>query len=492
MATGAQDEARLMRMARKYQETEQSKSLRWFPAVGDDIPTDQDVTREAQLRQASLDAEAAARRDAERRTEVPAFAKHAPVHADEHPGFGLPADELAAQRPTTFAAAAAETVETKKHLHKTFTSGLWLMLARIRAERRLQRMAEAQRMRQASAQAAKDAEKGKALSSAASRTSAKTAANVDEAGGLARTTYNLDIDNISLLTLPALPPQGSTDAAPGSGGSGGLAALLAEEKPTTADAEVLLEREMKVPFEFKQRHYTRFKFTEHHFATCDPEDAPPNFPAGTAEAVEADADATVPALSNFSQPLVTLERFPGFDFAFERTLPHEGIVVGHAPQPVSNGGFLDPQLPVDYGQAAPSAARPVDAVRCAAITNPLPAPLKKPDEADDVSDDEDEDDDVALPKPSSLTSIAANFLPAFPSAASASRGATPADAERGGASASGIGAERGEAMLAFEPRPINNTGREGVNRSAAAALAEAAETLHALSQHLPANHRINF
>eukprot|EP00672_Neobodo_designis_P020361 CAMPEP_0174841472 /NCGR_PEP_ID=MMETSP1114-20130205/9334_1 /TAXON_ID=312471 /ORGANISM="Neobodo designis, Strain CCAP 1951/1" /LENGTH=61 /DNA_ID=CAMNT_0016075655 /DNA_START=42 /DNA_END=224 /DNA_ORIENTATION=+ len=59
-ANAAEEEARLMRMARKYQETEQSKSLRWFPAVGDDIPTDDDVAREALLREAGLEAEAAA------------------------------------------------------------------------------------------------------------------------------------------------------------------------------------------------------------------------------------------------------------------------------------------------------------------------------------------------------------------------------------------------------------------------------------------------
>jgi hypothetical protein len=504
MSDGAGGSPSVTRMARDYQEREQRKGLRWFVSVGDEIPTQVDIDREVALRQAELDTRHAAAREVLRLQDVTAFAKHAFVAADRHPGFSMAAANVAEETPASFGVAAAETVEVKKQLHKTFTSALWMMLARMRAERRLNRMASALDARQAGAEGrGRDAVAGGGKERSMSK---ESLTSVAKAGAhdrspsmgreLARSVYNLGVRNIALLTLPALPPS-STDQMQASSSTGAsAAALLAEEPPTGADAEVFLEKELKVPFEFKLKHYSRFKFTDHHFATCDPADVPPNFPAGIAEATEANADATVPKLQHFTQPTVTLETFPLFEFPFQRTLPHQGLVKGVDKQPVSNGGFRDPELHLDYGHAVPSFALPRDEVCRLLVAAPLPTILKAPDRADDVSDEEGEDD-FELPKPSSLLAVAASLpsfaaLPASAGAGADTSSSTGRGRKKSNASCLGVGDVSGENFLGFEERPVHGTGRQLVNRPVADALTVSAANLDALAAHLLPTMRIVF
>lgn len=491
MATAG--ELALIGKARAYADTEQRKTLRWFVATGDPIPTSSDVERVQNERAAGAEVAAADVRRTDRSRTAAVHAPFATIPATEHPAFQSEPDAA-----PTFAVDAASGVERKKELHGTFTSACWLILARARVERRLQRLAAAQR---AHAQqqhvdptsAAATAAKGANLR-AQKQTDTRASSKGDGLLG--------ELGNITLLSLPMTVPGGHSRG-PGARSGGGGSASKGQEAAdapvrSTADLETFDAKELKTPFEFRLKDYGRVRFSDHHFSNCDPPEVIANLPAGVAEVAELNADSKVPRVEHFVQPVVTLETYPMNDFPYFRTLPQKNLVRGTQPQPVTDGGFKAPFFRAGFGHEVPSEAAHYDAAQVVMCRQPLPPPMQRRDEADDLSDDEDEG---AMPinPPTSLVDVATKLFP--PMKAGGQQRATSAAGDRpptsGGATAGlpsppSSSAPCVDAPLAWSARPVHHAADAKVNTIAAQRMAATAAALASMQSKLPPPQQLQF
>ena len=354
--------------AREYSDMQKRKTVKWFVARGSPIPTPQDNEALVQGRNNAEELKRAQRRHKDCNRRECETSDVAAVPVSLHPLYAD--DQISPEKPS-FVVGAATAILTRKHLHEQFASMCWIALARQRVHDRLARVAK----------------------------------RLESAHTVARRSVRGDPTTLlALVTMPSFIP--ATASAP---------ALASAEAPTPSTVTVQFPlKQLKCPFEFRQKDYGPSALPEHPFASRVPPENVAALPCGASQVVEALSEKPPIQLQEVKQPLVTLETYSLYEFAFSKFTTGEGLVQGTQLQVVSNGQFCSPNDPINYQHQVETYNKPADYCRRGVVDGPTPAMLASPDPEDELSDS-DHEDAGELPQVclESLESLASAFLPPF-------------------------------------------------------------------------------
>jgi hypothetical protein len=358
-AAAGPEEVELLRLGRCFSEEEKKKAVKWFVAHGKPLPTDEEVAALLDDRQQRLAAKLRDQRAADRQRLVPAKETTPIVAFTKHPLYMPPHD---APVPV-FSTVALNGISGRMRMATALDTLCRTVLLRLRVERRLQRAAK---MLKAS----------------------------DKLQSF------VEASQLSLVDVVSFLPSGE-----------GTFALtnLPRPEPSPAQLDVFDVKELKVPLEYKRKAYTTLRFAEHPYSNIDGDDSSIRvLPAGIDEVPE--VPVVVPQVDHFVQPLVTLEMFPTQPFSWVGVSPWDGVILGKAPQRISDGGAKPRHIDVNYAHITASLHRHVDVVREQLTVWPLPPPLREPQAEDELSDDDGEEAALPSTHPSGLAAIA-DWLP---------------------------------------------------------------------------------
>ena len=356
------EEVELFRLGRHFSEEEKKKAVKWFVAHGKPLPTDSEIAALLEERQQRIDGKMRDARAADRQrlvavketTPLIAFTKH-PLYMSQ---------EAAALEPApNFSTVALNGITGRIRMASSLDTLCRTVLLRLRVERRLQRATKM--LKQSS----------------------------DKLQSVSETSQ------LSLVELVSFLPSSDGNFELGN---------LPRPEPSPAQLDVFDLKEMKVPFEYKLKAYTTLKFAEHHFSNADGDEFVRVLAAGVDEVPE--QPTIVPQIDHFVQPLVTLETFPMQPFSWVRTTPWEGVILGRAPQQLSDGGIKPRHVEVNYSHITLSLNKHLDVVREQLMVMPLPAPIREPQADDELSDDDGEESELPTCHPAGLSAIA-DWLP---------------------------------------------------------------------------------
>lgn len=358
----SQGEAEIVSAAEGYIAEQKLKSVKWFTCHGLALPTDDDIATLITKREADKAAVERNRREQDRKRTLNAAGEGcAAVPRTSHPLHSADTDHQ-----PNYAALPANGLSGRRAAFAHIERLCRIVMLRNRLDTRLQRINKAMRQ-----------------------------------GAASDLSSSVELPRLKLLDLPLL--HGSSESFESN-------TATFKEAPSVAELRLFSRKELRVPFEFKNKGYTPLRFSDHPFANADlPEEAPVLFagaeevPAGCTEGQQKSSSGPlVPAVDHFVQPIVTLETFPMPAFAYATHLPWQHTIQSQFPQRITDGGFRPPHVSSSKSRLSSTQILHCDPMANEVFRRPLPQLLTAPKEEDQMSDD---DEEVALPYDAAVLTI---------------------------------------------------------------------------------------